>query len=563
MRLYLILFALVGVGLASGCDKAVTESKKPGIAMVVPAAVTNKPEAEVRLHFIGTAQAMADTNSARLKEMGDLPASKDLLEEMLQKLATTPYRLFKDKFDNNAKPSAELIRPLVEDVLRAESYTEMRAMTKVIPEMLIAVQLDNARAEVWRTNIATVLKSWTHLSTIDIEVNGYKGWELKKHKDPNVIRLIRAGDWVVFGWGQDQIQLLPGMLEKIKSNGRPVDVEKDSLLHAWVNGPALNVYQPTNLPVKFPITDITLANHKDYFRTSVKMDFAEPLNMTLDPWQVPTNLIHDPLIFFLGVRGIGPWLKQFPQTQALNLDTIPNQYFGWAMDKVPLETSIIAPVQNGTNLMQQLGPLLLSRYNPFLEQKHIGQLLWKTNQNQILWAGLPMLSPNLKLYSAPSGDFLRLEVFPNPAVKDPLPTEILTQIMSKTNLFYYDWEVTGERLPQLRGLSDFYCILSGKAFVGPNALVQKWLDVMAPKLGNCGTVGTVTSPTELTFVRNASIGLSALELTLLKRWVASPNFPINAQIERVRPNLKNRSTNGPVAVPQLMPVPDTNSATKQ
>src|SRR5207245_2895935 len=122
---------------------------KPGNDVVASSAVTNRPEAEVRVHFIGTAQVMADTNSARLKEMSGLPASKDLLEDILQKLATTPYRLFKNKLDSDAKPSAELIRPLVEDVFRAESYTEMRAMTKVIPETLIAIQLDNARAELW------------------------------------------------------------------------------------------------------------------------------------------------------------------------------------------------------------------------------------------------------------------------------------------------------------------------------------------------------------------------------------------------------------------------------
>src|SRR6185312_6983519 len=97
-----------------------------GAAPVVTNVVTNKPDTFVRIHFTGTTQLLADTNSVRLKEIFDLPSSKALGEDILQKLATTPYRLFQKKLASGSKSEAELIRPMVEDMFHAESYIEMR-----------------------------------------------------------------------------------------------------------------------------------------------------------------------------------------------------------------------------------------------------------------------------------------------------------------------------------------------------------------------------------------------------------------------------------------------------
>ena len=53
-------------------------------------------------------------------------------------------------------------------------------------------------------------------------------------------------------------------------------------------------------------------------RTRAELDFPEPLPLEMEAWNIPTNLIHDPLIGFAAVRGIRPWLKSFKLWQEPN-----------------------------------------------------------------------------------------------------------------------------------------------------------------------------------------------------------------------------------------------------
>ena len=68
---------------------------------------------------------------------------------------------------------------------------------------MVAVRLGGDRAELWRTNLATVIASldgnprWRKFRPTVIPAGN-----LKKHHDPNLIHFVRAGDWVVFGWGR-------------------------------------------------------------------------------------------------------------------------------------------------------------------------------------------------------------------------------------------------------------------------------------------------------------------------------------------------------------------------
>ena len=78
------------------------------------------------------------------------------------------------------------------------------------------------------------------------------------------------------------------------------------------------------------------------------MNFTEPLNFVLEPWLVPTNIIHDPLVTFTAVRGIEPWVKQLKQIQSLNLDSLPNRIFFGPWPGIPFETSMVAPVKDKT-----------------------------------------------------------------------------------------------------------------------------------------------------------------------------------------------------------------------
>jgi hypothetical protein len=530
MRVYLILIAMVGFGLGLAQSQAqpnATTASKTGTDLIA------------RVHFIGGTQVLADPNSARLRQIANLPVTGELREQTLQKLATAPFRYLQAKVADKTKDNAALIRPLWEDLLRAEFYLEMRGAANPVPETLLAIRLDNARAELWSKNLSAVMASWTAIPVKEISANGFKGWEVKKHHDPDTIRFIRAGDWVLFGWGQTDLLLQPGMLERIKGQGRPVAQTRNYWLDAWLDLASLTRQHPwpVSAPFGSPATHITVSAAKEFLRTKVTMEFPQALNMKLEPWQVPTNLIHDPLISFSAAQGINPWLEQFQLYQKVKVDGMPRQYYVWAMANAPFETSLAAPVQNSKKFMEQFGSRCMNLVNSNIQGRNLGEVRWTTNHDGIVWSGLiPVVVPSLRIFPGPGGkgDFLGGRLFVGAPRKIATPKELLSQIVGHTNVVYYGWEITQERLDQWNSMSSLYWILNQDLPGRPNDAGQKWLQTVKTNLGNCGTTLTLTGPKELTLVRNSSIGFNGLELTILKRWLDAPNFPLDARYEKQR-----------------------------
>lgn len=525
MRSYLTLMAVVGAGL-------VVESGW--------AATNNAPARDLiaRIHFAGTAQLAADANADKLNEIAGLPESRDLREQTLQKLATAPFRFLKGKVANQTNDHASLIRPLVEDLISSELYIEMSGPTNPVPDFMLAVRVNNERAAVWRKNLATVLASWTGLPVKEIKAGSFGGWELKKHEWPNLVRFFRAGDWVIFGWGQNELPLQTGFLERIKDKGRPVDAFNGTWLDAWVDGSSLGPRFPLPLPVKLPQMHLVAENRKDssrpdgYVREQMVMKFPEPLGLTLDPWQIPTETIHnstnDGLASFTAIRGIAPWLGQLQFIKELNARPLPNQMYVWAMSKIPFETSFAFPAPDATNYLKNIEPKLLSLVNSNPDALNFGsEAQWTTN-DEIVVRGNPFFGPHLGAVRESAGDFLVGGIFPTVSHDGPMPVELVNEILTRTNLVCYDWEITELRLIQWRALSQLSLILRNKPITTTDNPAQKWIDAVKTKLGNCGTVVTLTAPDELTLVRNSPMGLTGFEITWLAYWLDAPGFPLEA-----------------------------------
>jgi len=43
---------------------------------------------------------------------------------------------------------------------------------------------------------------------------------------------------------------------------------------------------------------LTLEGRKDYIRPKLTMLYPEPLGLTLEPWKIPTKIIHNPMVSF-------------------------------------------------------------------------------------------------------------------------------------------------------------------------------------------------------------------------------------------------------------------------
>ncbi|HEX4645828.1 MAG TPA: hypothetical protein VH598_09485 [Verrucomicrobiae bacterium] len=523
MRKMFVLFAIALVLAGWGCGRDSLKAKDTS--------GSSWPDNLIaRWHFTGDTQMAADKSAVTLKSIGAMPATDELLHRTIQKLATTPYRVLQHRMASTNDFSA-LFQPLLEDLPGAESFAELRGVAGQTPEFVLAVQLSNERAKIWKNNLSTVLTAWTGIPVTNIQVGEFKGWELKKHHPPNLFRFVQAGQWTVLALGQNELPNLAAVLDQIKKQGRPVAAAKDYWFSAWVDWPEVARRWPlAALPFKLPKAQLTLATREDYVRTKIEMAFPQPLALSLEPWRIPTNSIHDPLRSFTAVRGATPWLKQLKTVQELGAEP-PSQFYVWAAAGIPFATFAAAPERDVTNYLQHLAPRLAPLANTNLHEHGFGEVKWNsTNSEMTLIGGVPMLSPYLRGMREAGGDFLFAGLFPPVPRKEGFPPELLTLLNSKTNsnLLYYDWEITEERLLQWRNLGVLYFLASRQMPGATNSPAQGWLTAISPKLGNCVTEITVTAPDKLTLIRKSPIGLTGLELTALGRWLDAPGFPLDA-----------------------------------
>lgn len=530
MRKFLVLFAIAIVLAGWGCGRDSLNAKDAS-------GNSRSDNLIARWHFMGDAQMDADKSAVTLKSISAMPATHELLQQTIQKLATTPYRVLQHKMASTNDYSA-LFQPLLEDLAGTESFGELRGVSGQTPEFVLAVHLNDERAKIWKNNLSTVLIAWTGIPGTNIQVGEFKGWELKKHQPPNLFRLVQAGEWTVIGLGQNELPTLAATLDQIKKQGRPVAAEKDYWFSAWVDWPEVARRWPVSaLPFKLPKAQITLATREDYVRTKIEMAFPEPLALSLDPWQIPTNSIHDPLRSFTAVRGATPWLKQLKTVQELAVEPMPSQFYVWAAAGIPFATFAAAPTRDVTNYLQRLAPRLVPLANTNLHDHGFGEVKWNsTNSEMTLIGGVPMLSPYLRGMREAGGDFLFAGLFPPVPRKEGFPPELFTLLKAQTNsnLLYYDWEITEERLLQWRNLGVLYYLASRQMPGGTNSPAQAWLTAISPKLGNSVTEITVTAPDKLTLIRKSHIGLTGLELTALGRWLDAPGFPLDATYPGLR-----------------------------
>ncbi len=527
MRWHLILAVLIGTGCVT----------LRGTAAPDETAAWLKDGLIARAHFAGTEQILSDPLATNLDEIAALPQAAALREETFKKLAVAPYRFLRDRAATTNDESG-LIRPLLDDLFRAESFLELRDSTNEVPEMAFALRLDEQRAKLWSTNVAAVLVDWCRLPVTGIKTEGFDGWELRKHKNPNVFRFFKAGEWVVLGWGEDELNLQPAILKRIGKTARPVDPDATNWLDVWVDWPALAPHHLAPKAVELPVMRLELQGRKDFIRSELTMKFAAPLRLKLNPWQIPTNLIHNPIVSFTAMRGLAPQLNETALMKEHHFPPLPDQEYVWAPGTVPLATFLVAQVADSTNYLQQLAPGLLPMVNAFLS-KHAPEdstaaqsntfvfSAVRTN-NEIRIPGMPFVTPRLEAIHTAKGDYMLGGFLPGGRIGAPLPPELINEVTRKSNLIGYGWEITGERLKQWRGFFQLGQLLFAPGTHAAGAPADKWTEALSGKLGNAGTEVSLTAPDEITVVRNSATGFTGIELTALAWWLDSPEFPLGA-----------------------------------
>jgi hypothetical protein len=244
--------------------------------------------------------------------------------------------------------------------------------------------------------------------------------------------------------------------------------------------------------------------------------------MTLETWRMPTNTIRQPFFSFTAARGIAPWLEKQNWAQRYEVSPVPNQVFIWALAQMPFQTFAAVPVPDARKALAQFEQKSSAHTN--WQNHFMMPLTMNVTSNRISWLGLPFIVPSLEALHEPFGDFLVAGVFPNGPKTRPLPPELFLRL-APSNLVYYHWEITADRLKQLPNLTQLALMATQHRQLDAQSAAARWLNRVGPTLSNTVTEVTQTAPNELTFMRQAPGGLTAIELVALANWLEATNFP--------------------------------------
>ncbi len=487
-------------------------------ALGAAATVQAAPDLIAQIHFAGGPAIAADLNALAFTNLWCTPEALALRNQTLNKLSSAPYTWFKSKIAAGTGDEAAQFRPLLDDLLSAEWFQQVRDAASGSPEVALAIRLDAGRAQLWQSNLKSVLETWTGMPVTKTP----GGWELKKHLPPNLIRFVHVGDWVVVGYGQDALPLNDALVRRVQAEKRPGPAEKNVWLSLDLDWPRLSRWLPEFKSLDLPETQLQFTGRDGNLRWNGKLVFPQPLALALEPWRLPTNTINMPIDSFAAVRGIAPWLRKQIWLQPYAISPLPNQMFVWAVAQMPLQTFAAAPVPDGQKALRELEQKMSTRTN--WQSGFMLPLTMEATNNRISWRGIPMVAPNLQAVHDSGGDFLFAGVFPNVPHSQPLPPELLTQI-APGNLVYYQWEATGERLKQLPQLTQLALMITRHRQLDAQSPAGKWLDRIKPTLGVSVTEVKQTAPNELSLQRKAPAGFTAFELIALANWLEATNFP--------------------------------------
>jgi hypothetical protein len=474
-----VVFPLLLSALVAGCAPGSGSSTDADAADLL-----------VRWQFAGTARLAGDTNGTALRAVLAEPATRALVAHTLERLAAAPV----------TKPLA----PFLNDLLQFESLVQARGRPER-PEWTLAVRVPPERAAVW-------LSTWT---------NAAAAWE--RARTP----VVRAGDWIVAGVGEEPLTGFEAVRARLGKSGRPgVHHEPGAWLEAEAHlarlAPALGL--PTN--VTWPRVHLALAGQGADVRTVGRLLYDRPLELPLEPWRIPTNTIREPLISFAALQGVRPWLAAHSLVRELELPA-PNQIFGWARSLAPYLTQFAWELPDAATRLPALQTRLAAALRARLPWLDFGELQLVPGLTRLVWTGFPMLVPFIA--PAPDPGFVTAGIFPVTGPESPpAPPALYQQLLGRTNLVFYHWEITQPRLADWRELHVLHDMVAGHAPPPTNTPAVLWLQAtnVVRHLGNAVTEVTRTGPRELTLVRRSALGLTAFEIHWVTRWLDGRRFPL-------------------------------------
>ena len=452
------------LALASGCGKsspadstAAKEPQRPAQGALL--------ETVGRLHWLGKKRLSGDTNASYFLGLWNLPESAHLQDQTLDKLATAIAAGFSPtnssiptgqqsapSAPNPAavsppppllSPSAALIRSLLADLVEEEFYLEVGSAKNQPGELFLAVHLNNERAHTWETNLTATLTPLLGARRggrgrrriglaffADQSGHRFYGVSNLRHKCPSRPTTVAPPEPRRRLDGSQPWRNGRGFV--FEQCARPHSARRRSLcsptsnfwLDASLDLPVDRPHSGFELASAHQLAGIQISLHGEgeNVRTLGSLEFPA-LTSKPSAVDIPTNLIHDPLLSFCAVRGVGSFLKscgwerkargRHRSRPVLRLEPGRDANAGY----------LAAPWPDASNVLQSLGEHLQTIANPWLASKSMGHLSKATLFNGLAWEGAPFVTPQLSSVRDQNADYVLVGLVPLLRTNLPLPRE--------------------------------------------------------------------------------------------------------------------------------------------
>src|SRR5262249_12567173 len=214
-------------------------------------------------------------------------------------------------------------------------------------EIILAIQLDEKQDALWRTNLPKVHDSFLAAAPFHHSLF------------TNHLTFSRTGPWTVVSLSSSPSLPAEELLQRMGTQSSASGALGSGWLDGDLNLPKLSTALGWNLSDAWPKLELAITGDGQNVRTRAELNFAKPLGIEMEPWNIPTNLIHDPLIGFMAIRGVRPLLEKFKPWNDLQLGTPPNQAFFWAQGGLPSMHFLAAPSVEASNQVRKLAELAL------------------------------------------------------------------------------------------------------------------------------------------------------------------------------------------------------------
>jgi hypothetical protein len=478
------------------------------------------PQVIAKLHFAGESVVAGDQGGTAFKEIWNLPSTAQLRQETLDKLAAAWANRLRHRTDQARPNAVSLLRPLLDDMAQAEWYLELIEHPGQTLEAVWALRLDETRTQLWQAN-------WKQLLA---------AYDLNTDDRTNRISFLATNSWVVVHSfssikGGPAAQLPENdVIRKIRQGQRPAPTVNEHWLAGEGNLPRLAEWSGWTGKGAWPQISFDVSGRGEYLRSQARLNFREPLAPKIERWQIPLETIRDPVISFTAIQGLASWLQRQPFFKELGLQTVPNQLYLWALSQTPFQFQAAVPVADAQAAVSRIQKQFVPQLNRILAENAVGEIQPLTNRAGLFWRGLPIIVPYLNATRDGKQDFLHAGVFPVDPPATPPPPQLIEQLTGAKDLRYFEWEITQERLIQLRPLLQLASVFLTISPMSTNSAAHKWIDAVEPRLGNTVTEVREISPRELHLVRSSHAGLNGIELLTLASWLEGTNFP-NAKFD--------------------------------